>query len=72
MKRRQKANAIYRIGRLCNGVGTLLLIVWLTVAAQAAPGDLDSTFGNGGAVTTSMSNLNDFSRILRPSPTTKS
>jgi uncharacterized delta-60 repeat protein len=31
---------------------TLLLMVWLPVAVQSAPGDLDLSFGNGGIVIT--------------------
>ncbi len=35
---------------------TLLFLVWLTVAVQAAPGDLDLSFGSGGIVVTPITN----------------
>ena len=41
---------------LCSLFATLLLVFLLSADFYAAPGDLDSTFGNGGVVTTKMSN----------------
>ena len=40
----------------CSLFATLLLVFSLSADLYAAPGDLDPTFGNGGVVTTKMSN----------------
>ena len=56
MKAQQKLNLRQTMRRLRLCGATLLLTAWLPGAAQAAPGDLDPSFGNGGIVVTSITN----------------
>lgn len=52
MKAQQKSNLKQNIRQLHLCAALLLLMVWLSVAIQAAPGSLDFGFGNGGIVVT--------------------
>ena len=52
MRDQQELNQGQNISRLCRCMAILFLMAWLSVVGQAAPGDLDPLFGNGGKVTT--------------------
>lgn len=54
MKTLQRSTSAQNFLRL--SLGTLLLLALLPAAIQAAPGDLDLTFGTGGVVTTPVVN----------------
>ncbi|MDQ3473914.1 MAG: DUF4214 domain-containing protein [Acidobacteriota bacterium] len=59
MKAQQKSNFRENIWRLSHCLATLLLMIWLPAAIQAAPGDLDPSFGNGGIVISPFTPLSD-------------
>src|SRR6266567_4114309 len=59
MKTQQKSNLRGNIWQLSHCLATLLLIVWLCAAIQAAPSDLDPSFGNGGIVISPFTEFSD-------------
>src|SRR5438046_1292458 len=51
-------------GSVTGLLAALLVTLSLAHAVQAAPGDLDSTFGSGGRVTTDFAGDSDLARVL--------
>jgi uncharacterized delta-60 repeat protein len=68
MKAQQKSNLRENIWRLSHCLATLLLIVWLCAAIQAAPSDLDPSFGNGGIVISPFTEFSDKPTSIQVQP----